>query len=140
MRFEQVGALCVRRGDDGELRVLLVTSRETCRWIIPKGWVGKRLAAGKAAAREAFEEAGVIGRLHEDPVGRFAYIKRRRDGERKLLKVSVYLMFVQEELQDWPEKDQRQRAWLGLDVAAQRVLEPDLRSLICKLPKLVHQV
>ena len=60
---KQVAALPVRRGEDGSLEVLLVTSRETGRWVIPKGWPSKRLSDREAAAREARQEAGVTGTI-----------------------------------------------------------------------------
>jgi 8-oxo-dGTP pyrophosphatase MutT (NUDIX family) len=67
----QVAALSIRITDDGEINVLLVSSRETRRWVIPKGWPSKKISDAKAAAREAREEAGVTGKVYRKPVGDF---------------------------------------------------------------------
>ena len=75
MKADQVGALCVRISDDGTCQVLLVASRGTGRWIIPKGWRAKRLKDHEAAAREAEEEAGVSGKMKSKPIGKYAYPK-----------------------------------------------------------------
>src|SRR5215470_5835756 len=72
---EQVGALCVRRADDGSPQVLLITSRGSGRWVIPKGWPVKRLKDHQAAALEAEEEAGVSGKVRSKPIGKFSYPK-----------------------------------------------------------------
>ena len=66
----QVAALPVK-GKPGKYRVLLVTSRETRRWIIPKGWPMKGRKDHEAAAQEALEEAGVTGHVHKHPMGAY---------------------------------------------------------------------
>lgn len=126
---KQVAALPVRKGEDGLLEVLLVTSRETGRWVIPKGWPSKRLSDRDAAAREARQEAGVIGSIKSRPIGTYRYRKVQPDGTR-LLDVTVYLLKVEREKRSWPEKDQRQRSWFKADAAARRVREPSLQKLI----------
>ena len=72
----QIAAMPIRRVADGSAEILLVTSRTTQRWIVPKGWPIKGLKDHDAAAREAFEEAGVVGRISEKPAGRYTYWKR----------------------------------------------------------------
>lgn len=126
---KQVAALPVRRGEDGSLEVLLVTSRETGRWVIPKGWPSKRLSDREAAAREARQEAGVIGTIKNKPIGAFRYRKVEPEGTR-LLAVTVYLLKVEREKKRWPEQDQRKRNWFTAEAAARRVREPSLRKLI----------
>ena len=128
----QVAALPVRRNLAGELQVLLVTSRETRRWVIPKGWPWRDRLDHDAAAGEAWEEAGVRGQPHHASVGSFIYDKRRHD-EVRTLQVNVYLLDVTEEALDWPEVSQRQRQWFSPETAAGLVAEPDLRALLLAL-------
>lgn len=130
---KQVAALPVRKGEDGSLEVLLVTSRETGRWVIPKGWPSKRLKDRDAAAREARQEAGVMGKINGKPIGVYRYRKADPAGSR-LLNVTVYLLRVVREKKSWPEKDQRRRTWFKPEVAARRVREPALQALIRALP------
>jgi len=125
----QIAALPVRRLADGSSRVLLVTSRETRRWIIPKGWPIKGMKDHRAAALEALEEAGVAGRVSRQPVGSYRYWKRL-SGCDALCEVAVHLLEVDEELDEWREKGQRQLVWLRPREAAARVAEADLRLLI----------
>jgi ADP-ribose pyrophosphatase YjhB (NUDIX family) len=128
----QVGALPVRRGPDGALSVLLVTTLQTQRWIIPKGWPWPGQHDWYAAAAEAREEAGVLGEPRESSIGFFTYEKRRQTGPVPV-RVSVYLLEVQEELETWPECERRQRAWFTLADAAEAVREPELRALLLQV-------
>ena len=125
----QIAALPVRRIEDGTLQVLLITSRETRRWVIPKGWPMKGLKDHKAAAREAEEEAGLVGRMRKESIGSYAYFKRRND-HFDLCEVTVYLLKVESQKKQWREKDQRQCRWFSLEDAADRVDEPGLTKLI----------
>jgi 8-oxo-dGTP pyrophosphatase MutT (NUDIX family) len=125
----QVAALPVRRNPDGSCHVLLVTSRETRRWIIPKGWPQPPVDDHAAAAREAHEEAGVLGTAHFESIGSYLYQKRRRRGV-TTVRVSVYLLTVTEELAEWPEREHRERAWFTPAEAAAKVDEPELRDLL----------
>lgn len=125
---KQVAALPLRRVN-GITEILLVTSRDTGRWIIPKGWQSKR-KAHKAAAREALEEAGVTGKIKQRAIGRYSYIKRELS-KHGPISVNVYLLAVRKEFKRWPEKDQRKRAWFAIETAAIEVQEPEL-SLIIK--------
>lgn len=125
----QVAALPIRRDTDGTCRVLLVTSRETQRWIIPKGWPQPRQEDHAAAAQEALEEAGVLGTANAESIGSYEYQKRRRRGA-VAVRVTVYLLAVTEELADWPERQQRERAWFTPAEAADKVDEPELRDLL----------
>src|SRR6185295_17513160 len=93
----QLAALPWRRGLDGALEVLLITSRESRRWVMPKGWPIKGLKASAAAAREAFEEAGLVGETSKKKVGVYSYDKRLRSGRVQHVRVGLYPMRVVEE-------------------------------------------
>lgn len=126
----QYAALPWRVADDGGLEVLLITSRETRRWVIPKGWPMKQLGPGGSAAQEALEEAGVLGRLSRKPVGKYAYDKRLSDGRSRHVRVKVFALEVLQELDAWPEQGQRERQWTPAAQAAPLVDEPELQALI----------
>ena len=123
----QVGALCVQQ-DSG--RVLLVTSRGTGRWIIPKGWPMTGRSAAGAALREAWEEAGVRGDPQEKPVGQYAYDKRQGRGLSIPINVQVYLIRVTALDDDFPEAGERQRQWFTPAQAADLVDETGLKTLL----------
>ena len=125
----QVAALPVRRTADGTPLVMLVTTLQTQRWIIPKGWPWPGEHDHTSAAEEAREEAGVLGEAYVESIGSYTYEKRRSSGPVSV-RVSVYLLDVREELATWPESGQRQRAWFTLDDAAAIVQEPELRALL----------
>jgi 8-oxo-dGTP pyrophosphatase MutT (NUDIX family) len=128
----QVGALPLRRDADHAVSILLVTSRETRRWIIPKGWPWRDTPDHVAAANEAREEAGIVGETEADVFGAYRYMKRRKHDVVPVI-VNVYRMNVVSELDTWPEAHQRQRAWFSLVDAMAAVDEPELRELIQKL-------
>ena len=123
---------------DGNLYVMLVTSRETRRWIIPKGWPEKRLAPHALAAREAYEEAGLVGRIEKRPIGRYRYDKRLKSDKMVPCVVDVYLLNVENELDDWPEKAERERRWMLPTQAAELVSEDDLANLLLTLSATNH--
>jgi 8-oxo-dGTP pyrophosphatase MutT (NUDIX family) len=126
----QYAALPWRRDAAGRVEVLLITSRETRRWVIPKGWPIKGLTSPQSAAREAFEEAGVEGDAAKSKLGTYTYDKRLRSGRMQAVRVTVYALKVATERDTWPEKGQREKLWIPPAEAAQRVDEPDLRALI----------
>ena len=126
---QQYAALPWREGKAG-LEILLITSRETRRWVIPKGWPMITLAAHDAAAQEAWEEAGVRGEIVATPIGAFRYHKRMKSGPPQRCRVDVYPLAVGVEEKDWPEKRQRQRRWVSAPEASRMVEEPGLRVLI----------
>ncbi|WP_439495635.1 NUDIX hydrolase [Bosea sp. (in: a-proteobacteria)] len=128
----QIAALPLRRSPSGEPEVLLVTTRTTGRWIVPKGWRIKGKKGHEAAAIEAREEAGVVGKVHRKPVGRYLYWKRMAD-HFTLCKVTVYLLDVEERLDLWAEHDQRKSHWFSLADAAELVEEPGLKNLLRSL-------
>ena len=119
--------------DGGELRILLVTSRETRRWVLPKGWREKRLAPHRLAAKEAFEEAGVVGEVQRRPIGRYDYLKRGPRARVTPCCVRVFPLRVERLLDDWPERRQRQRRWFSPAEAALAVEEGGLVTLLLGL-------
>jgi len=124
----QVGALPIRF-DEGDPQVMLVTSRGTRRWVIPKGWPMKGKKNWAAAAQEAKEEAGVIGKTYKRPVGEFRYFKRRA-GHFDLCRVEVYFLGFEKRLEAYREKGQREIGWFALEDAAEVVEEPGLAALL----------
>lgn len=126
----QVAALCYRRNRQDKTEVLLITSRDTGRWVLPKGWPIKGLTPSEAAAREAFEEAGVEGRVGAEPLGLFSYTKTFAAKEGIPVIVSVFPLAVRRLVEDFPEKGQRQLEWFSPKKAAGKVAEPDLAAIL----------
>jgi 8-oxo-dGTP pyrophosphatase MutT (NUDIX family) len=124
----QYGALPWRM-IDGELRILLITTRRTGRWMIPKGWPMKDRPPHLAAAQEAWEEGGVRGQVGAAPVGAFHY-EKVKGAETRRLRVDVFPLAVAEEASSWPEAHERQRRWYGRAEAAEAVQEPELKTLL----------
>ena len=107
-------------------------SRDTGRWIIPKGWPSKRLKDCKAAAREARQEAGVKGKILREAIGSYWYVKRELGGEDPI-EVRVFLLKVSKRCKRWPERRERRRAWFEIEDAANKVSDPELSVLISML-------
>ncbi|RJF85942.1 DUF47 family protein [Sphingomonas cavernae] len=128
--MRQIAALPYTMDESGSMRILLITSRETRRWVIPKGNPIKGLAAHRAAEHEAFEEAGIAGIACPAPLGRYSYRKRRRDGSARTATVDVFPLAVTGQSTDWPERDERDQRWFSVPEAANAVEEPDLKSII----------
>jgi 8-oxo-dGTP pyrophosphatase MutT (NUDIX family) len=114
---------------------MLVTSRETGRWIIPKGWPKKRKAPYASAAREALEEAGVIGQVGRDPIGSYSYKKRLKSGAVVACEVQVFPLEVKNQQKTRPEKGERELRWFSPTNAARAVQEPVLREIIRTFPR-----
>ncbi len=129
---KQVAALCWRPSSKraSGLEVLLITSLNSKRWILPKGWAEPELTPAENAAREAFEEAGVTGRIDPQPIGTYHYLKDRKDGGGTPCAVEVFVLAVTKQLDDWPEKQARQIAWLPLEQATAQVSELGLRQVL----------
>lgn len=129
----QVAALCVRE-KAGEKQVLLITSRGTGRWIIPKGWPMKGKTDAEAALQEAWEEAGVkSGEVSKKPLGSYRYDKLHDDGHITPIDTTVFLVEVRKLVKDYPESDERSREWVTPGEAAKRVRERDLKKLLLSL-------
>jgi len=120
-------------GEGAARRVVLITSRETKRWVVPKGWIEKQEAPHRSAAREAFEEAGLDGEADPDPLGAYAYGKRMPRGLVLETEVLVFRFRVAALLPDWPERTERERRLFTPDDAAALVQEPELAALLLKL-------
>jgi len=131
-RIRQVAAIPFRRNAHGDIEVMLVTSRTTQRFIVPKGWPMKGKSGRKAATIEAMEEAGVLGKTLKQPAGTYSYWKRLANNFIRV-DVIVYLLEVTEELANWQEAKRRQRAWLTPADAATLIDEPDLSTLLASL-------
>lgn len=127
--LRQVAALVWRRGDWG-VEALLVTSRVSGHWLLPKGWPIEGMPAAGAAMQEAFEEAGAWGNSNDEPIGSYDYQKILANGTALACKVDVFAIQALGLLDDWPEKMQRRRRWFTLVNAAARVMEPDLRRVL----------
>jgi 8-oxo-dGTP pyrophosphatase MutT (NUDIX family) len=125
----QIAALPIRRSPSGKPQVLLITSRSTRRWIVPKGWPMKGKKGHEAAAREAREEAGIVGKVRKKPAGCYNYWKRM-DDHFVLCKVTVYLLHARSRLNDWAERNQRLSHWFTLKDAADIVDDPGLKATI----------
>ncbi|MET1110425.1 MAG: NUDIX hydrolase [Allosphingosinicella sp.] len=126
----QYGVIPVRPTTDGKVEVLLITSRDTRRWVVPRGNPIAGKSAIASAAQEAFEEAGISGLVEPEPLGRYRYDKRRRDGTSVEAEVLLFLMGVQKLAKHWPEMGQRERRWFEVEEAAGAVHESDLAELI----------
>ncbi len=126
----QYGVIPVRPAADGGLQVLLITSRETRRWVIPRGNPIPGKSPAESAAQEAFEEAGIVGEVEPEAIGHYSYEKRRRMGIVVPAMVHLFRMEVAEERDDWPEKGQRERRWFAAEEAAAAVHEDELARLI----------
>lgn len=118
------------RLQDGSPLVALVTSRETKRWILPKGQVEKKLPPCRVAEKEAYEEAGLTGAISTDPYGVFDSFKRLKNGREIPCQIVVFLLEVTTELDKWPEQDQRERRWCSPGEAALLASEPGLVQLL----------
>jgi 8-oxo-dGTP pyrophosphatase MutT (NUDIX family) len=129
----QVAALCFRKRKNG-VEVLLITSRETRRWVVPKGWPMPPLKDYTAARREAFEEAGVEGHVRRKKLGSFSYAKLRLK-DSVAIRVDVYLLEVERVRKSWPEMGERKRRWCDVETALHRIQEPELKKLIRSLEK-----
>ncbi len=125
----QFAALCFRIVKD-KPQVLLVTSRGTRRWIVPKGWPIEGKTPAASAAVEAYEEAGVSGKAYDTCLGVFTYNKSVSRGEELPVLAMVFPLKVRHAEQSFPEAGERRRKWFSLKKAAARIAEPELRQII----------
>ena len=127
----QYAALCYRmRENGGSPDILLLTSRDTGRWVIPKGWPMGAKPGYEVAAQEALEEAGVIGEADHQPVGCFGYEKAMPEGVKLPCQVQVHALRVTEYAENYKEKGKRRIEWFSPREAEERVQEPELKKLI----------
>jgi 8-oxo-dGTP pyrophosphatase MutT (NUDIX family) len=126
--YRQAGVVPYRFEQD-ELQILLITSRGRKRWIIPKGIIGYGFSPQESAENEAYEEAGIKGKIDPSQIGEYKFLKW--GGE---VTVKVFLFKVTQEQNDWPESSFRQRKWVSVEEAAQLVDIEDLRKILHNLP------
>ena len=136
----QYAALPVKITEAGAVEVMLITSRGSRRWIIPKGWPMKKKTNAEAAVIEAYEEAGLEGRpIGRHSIGTYRYIKDEASGGKIRMRVDVYLMQVSQQLEDWPERAERETQWLPPHEAAVSVKDTGLGRIIRKVPALCRR-
>ena len=128
---KQYAALAWRHTGAGR-EVLLISSRDTGRWIIPKGWPIKGLSPAETAAREAYEEAGLGGQMSKKSIGKFDYDKRLDNGGMQPCEVEVFALEQMIQHPTWPEQGQRTMQWFSIPEAAKAVEEPELQKIIRK--------
>lgn len=126
--YYRQSAVIPYRTRNGELEILTITSRKRKRWIAPKGVIEPFLSPSESAAKEAWEEAGILGVVHPQPLGAYVYFKWGDN-----CTVTVFAMQVQREMAQWPE-NYRRREWVSVDIAAARMEEDDLKQMIEGLP------
>lgn len=137
---QQYAAICYRRKKKtNELEVLLLTSRDTGRWVIPKGWPMEGKKAHAVAEREAFEEAGVRGHVDKNHFGFFDYKKKLRNGVKVICRVQVHLLEVVDLVKNFPERESRTLEWVTPQEASLRVNEPELKELFLSFGKQMAQ-
>ncbi len=135
---KQIGAIAYSKDEVSGFRILLVTSRETGRWVIPKGWPMKSRLPHQAAAQEAFEEAGVEGAIAKKSAGSYSYPKRLRNGDVVSCRVKVFPLEVKRIASSWPEREERERRWFSAEDAASAVAEPELAAILRSMTHFVE--
>lgn len=126
--YNQVAALPFR--EDPELQICLITSRETGRWVLPKGWPKAGVADNEMAAMEAVEEAGLVGNLLPRPIGRYNYQKKLHTFAQVTCVVDIFPLRVTETLSEWTEQAERRRQWVTPQEAATMVEEKELAEIL----------
>jgi 8-oxo-dGTP pyrophosphatase MutT (NUDIX family) len=120
--YKQSGVIPYRVRD-GKVEVLLISTRKSQKWVIPKGGICKGMTPPDSAAKEAWEEAGVIGQVNTEKIGAYKYRKRGN-----LYRVNLFWLPVEKVLEDWPEAGERERIWLDINHAAMIVKENSLKK------------
>lgn len=133
-RFEQSGVIPYRI-KDAKIEVLLITSSAGKRWVIPKGMIEPFMTSPDSAAKEAWEEAGVIGQVLPKAMGSYEYQKLGSKYQ-----VEVFLLKVETVFEDWPEAKIRQRQWLSISKAVKRIEEAELKRILTAVPDQVDQL
>lgn len=122
--FKQSGVIPYRVRN-GKIEVLLITNRRRQHWVIPKGGIKRAMSSPDSAAKEAWEEAGVLGQVDANKIGTYEYHKRA-----KTYQVEVFLLPVETVLKDWPEASTRKRQWLGVTKAVKQVESAELKRIL----------
>lgn len=134
--IRQVAAIPYRLNAEGQPEIMVITSRTTQRFVVPKGWPMKGKSGRKAATIEARQEAGVLGKTLKKPAGSYSYWKRISTCFVRI-DVKVYLMSVSEVVPKWEERKRRRRAWLSPSEAAVLIDEPELASMVASIDSLI---
>ena len=129
----QLAAFCYREGKSGP-EVLLITTRDTKRLIIPKGWPMANHSARHTAKTEAYEEAGIIGKVGKAPIGEFPSYKGMGNGFRLKTTVIVFPLRVEKQIENFPESGERKLLWLPLNEAIERCEDEGLRKFLSSSP------
>ncbi|MEZ5856781.1 MAG: NUDIX hydrolase [Hyphomicrobiaceae bacterium] len=132
----QCAALPILTADDGSIRIGLITTRETGRWIIPKGWPKPGVPGHQSAAQEAIEEAGLEGAIATTPIATYNYRKRLHILASITCTVEVYPLHITKRRKSWPERAERQLQFLPPAAASKLVDDPGLARLLSNLPPL----
>ncbi len=129
---QQYAALCYRQitKKRKSVEVLLITSRDTGRWVTPKGWPMGNKAPHEVAEQEAYEEAGIKGKVSAKPLGNFRYLKRLADGTSVPCQVELYPLLVRKTKSKFPEAAERERRWTSLEEAVEMVHEEEFKLLL----------
>lgn len=134
----QYGVIPYRLRKD-QVEIMLITSRNARRWVIPKGWPIGRKPPRDVARIEALEEAGLEGKLGKQPVGFFHYRKRLASGAAVLCRVEVFALAVRRQRKTWLESHERTRQWFATDRAIELVRETELKELIARVARALTQ-
>jgi 8-oxo-dGTP pyrophosphatase MutT (NUDIX family) len=126
----QVAALCYRLRRGGKFQILLITSRNTGRWIPPKGWPIEGKPPHEAAAHEALEEAGVLGKACPRTLGDYKYFRDPETDFKRSAEAFIYPLKVKGFARTFKEKGERRVRWFSAKEAARRVREPGLKRII----------
>jgi 8-oxo-dGTP pyrophosphatase MutT (NUDIX family) len=133
----QSAAIPYRNSDRNGVEVLLVTSRKRSKWVLPKGRNKPGQLPHRSAAREAFEEGGVLGTISAIPIGIYRQMKTSSAGDAKLISVHAFPMLVSQENLSWPEMQHRQRRWMTIASAIKAVKNSELKALLANFEKAV---
>ncbi|WP_284040781.1 NUDIX hydrolase [Phaeovulum sp. NW3] len=125
----QVAAICMRKRK-GRREVLLISSLGTGRWIVPKGWPMRGRSLAGAALQEAWEEAGIRGRVGAAPIGSYVYEKMQEGGLALRIEVLAFPVEIETQAEHYPEAGRRERMWMPAAQAAEKVAEPGLRKIL----------
>lgn len=128
-RASQAAALVWRKTKKGKVEMLLVTSRGTGRWILPKGWVEEGESSAETAQREAWEEAGIEGSVSAEAIGNYDYDKID-ETQTTPCRVVVHTLAMERQAKEWPEREERERRWASVTKATELVDEPELKLLL----------
>lgn len=125
----QFAALCYRIKKK-KVQILLITSRGTRRWIVPKGWPMDARTPAASAMQEAWEEAGVRGTTNGRCLGIYSFSKDTEGLGALPCLAMVYAVQVETLADEYPEAGQRMRRWMSRKKAARLVEEPELARIL----------